>query len=144
AATPATALLLDRLAAPLDGSRAPLYGMPTIEHDAWTPERAERLASLAVQHPRNAYLRFAQAWIQRQSGDVQGAEKSWRAVLERWPNDAAALNNLGNALAMQGRADDALASYLAATRVDPNAAPAWFNASQIYTQRFEYKPASDA
>jgi tetratricopeptide (TPR) repeat protein len=144
AGTPVTAMLLDRLAAPLDGSRAPLFGVPMIEHDGWTPERAERLARFAAQHPDNPYLRFAQAWTQRQAGDAAAAEKSWRAVLELWPGDAAALNNLGNALAMQGRADDALASYLAATRANPDAAPAWFNASQIYTQRFAYEPANDA
>lgn len=144
AATPWTATMLDRLAAPLDGDRAPLYGVPMIEHQGWTAERDQRLARLAVEHPGNPYVKFALAWAQRLSGDAAGAEASYRGVLEHWPNDARTVNNLGNALAMQGRAQEALETYLKATTLDPQNAAAWFNASQIYTQRFEYRSATDA
>lgn len=144
AATPLTTMMLDRLAGPLDAARPPLHGVPMIEHEGWTPERADRLAALAAEHPGNPFLQFARAWTLRQSGELAAAEAAYRDVLKLWPGHAAALNNLGNAMAMQGRADEALESFLAATRADAGNAAAWFNASQIYTQRFEYRAASDA
>lgn len=144
AATPLAAHLLDRLAAPLDETRAPLHGVPLVENEPWSPELDARLAARVAARPDNPYLQFAHAWTRRQSGDAPGAEAAYRRVLQRWPDDSRTLNNLGNALAMQGRSDEALEQYLKAARVDPLNAAAWFNASQIYTQRYEYKPANDA
>ena len=144
AATPGAAILLDRLAGPLDETRAPLFGVPMIEHQGWTPERQDRLAKLTAENPLNPYLQFARAWTLRESGESAAAEEAYRRVLELWPDDARATNNLGNTLAMQGRADQALEQYLRATRLDPANAAAWFNASQIYTQRYEYDAATEA
>ena len=54
------------------------------------------------------------------------------------------MNNLGNTLAMQGRPDEALAMYQRAYGAEPRNAAAYFNASQIFTQRFEYSAANEA
>lgn len=142
--TPGIATLLDRLAAPLDPARAPLHGVPMVEHEGWIPERQGRFAALAAQHPDNPFVHFAHAWTLRQSGDAVAAEAAYREAAKRWPADARTLNNLGNALAIQGRSDEALQHYLKATKLDPQNGAAWFNASQIYTQRFAYREANDA
>lgn len=76
-------------------------------------------------------------------GDLATAEKSYRRTLGTLAARRA-LNNLGNVLAMQGRANDALEAYEKSATADPTNAAALFNASQIRTQRFEYQQASDA
>src|SRR5262249_20746798 len=90
------------------------------------------------------FLSFALGWTARRGGDLAGAEKAYRAALERWPNDDRIMNNLGNLAAMQGRFDDALVLYADATKRQPRNAAAYFNPSQEYVRRFDYRAASDA
>lgn len=56
------------------------------------------------------------AWInrgiaQRDTGDLDGAEKSYRSALDLSPQDPIAHNNLGNVLSAAGRHDEAAAAY---------------------------------
>jgi tetratricopeptide (TPR) repeat protein len=141
---PWASLVLDRVATPLDETRAPLYGVPLLEGEPYSRARQDRLAGLAAQHPGNPYLQFALAWTARRGGDLATAEAAYRRALASWPRDDRVLNDLGNVLAMQGRQDEALDLYQRAIRADGANAAAYFNASQIYTQRFEYRPATEA
>jgi tetratricopeptide (TPR) repeat protein len=144
AATPWTIAALDRFSAPLDENRAPMWGVPLLEHELWSAGQQQRLEQLAAHDPSNPYVQFALAWSQRRGGQIAAAEASYRNALRIWPNDDRTLTNLGNTLAMQGRSEDALNCYLQAVKLEPRNAAAYFNASQIYTQRFEYRPATDA
>ncbi|MGH7741758.1 MAG: tetratricopeptide repeat protein, partial [Candidatus Eiseniibacteriota bacterium] len=90
------------------------------------------------------FAHFALGWLARRGGDLQLAERAYRRALQLWPRDDRVLNNLGNTLAMEGRPDEALAMYEHAYTADSHNAAAYFNASQIFTQRFEYKAANDA
>ena len=143
-AMPLATASLEWLALPLHDARAPFHGVPMVAAETPTVERAAELATLARQHPRNPFLQFAAAWTARRHGDLAAAEAGYRRALELWPGNDRVLNNLGNVLAMQGRQDEALELYQRAGRANPgNAAPP-FNASQIYTQRFDYHAATDA
>lgn len=142
--TPLSLSVLERMALPMHESAAPFYGVPTLENAPWTPARQAQLARIASEQSENPIVHFGLAWVARRGGDLATAEKSYRRTLELWPGDARALNNLGNVLAMQGRANDALAAYEKSAAADPTNAAALFNTSQIRTQRFEYQQASDA
>jgi tetratricopeptide (TPR) repeat protein len=136
--------MLDRLSAPLRSDEAPLFAVPTLAGEPYTPERQQELVALAADHPNDAFAQFALGWIARRGGDLPLAEKAYRRALELWPANDRVMNNLGNTLAIEGRADDALALYEKAYAADRRNAGAYFNASQIFTQRFEYRAANEA
>jgi tetratricopeptide (TPR) repeat protein len=144
AALPWMSSMLDRMATPLDEARAPLHGVPLLEGEPWSRERQDRMTALAARHPDNPFVRFGLGWIARRGGDLVTAEAAYRRVLQTWPDDDRVLNDLGNVLAMQGRTVEALTLYdRANAKLHANAA-AYFNSSQLYTQRFEYRAATEA
>jgi Flp pilus assembly protein TadD len=140
---PGTAYLTGRMTLPLENRSAPYFGVGSLENETPTSARQASLAEAAGAHPENGYLAFGHAWVARRNGDVGAAEHSYRSVLERWPDNDRAMNNLGNVLAMQGRFDDALALYDQAMKLRPDNAAPFFNASQVHTRRFEYREASE-
>ncbi|HTM57794.1 MAG TPA: tetratricopeptide repeat protein, partial [Candidatus Udaeobacter sp.] len=133
-----------RLAIPLHPEMGPFYGTATLASEPYSTERERDLAELAAAHPGNPFTQFGYAWMARRGGNIAAAEKAYRRALDLWPDNDRVMNNLGNAIAMQGRTDQALALYKRAAEINPQNAAAWFNASQIYTQRFEYRSATDA
>jgi tetratricopeptide (TPR) repeat protein len=135
---------LDRLAIPLRETHPPFYGVPLMGTESPSEERRQELAGLARRRPENPFLQFAAAWAARRHGDLAAAEAGYRRTLQLWPDDDRVLTNLGNVLAMQGHTDEALTSYRRAGARNPANAAAAFNASQIYTQRFDYHAATDA
>jgi hypothetical protein len=143
-ALPWAAGSLERLSVPLLDDRAPYHGVPLVVTETLTADRATRLEEMARREPDSPFLQFAAAWTARHRGDLAAAESGYRRALDLWPEDDRVLNNLGNVLAMQGRQDEALTLYQRAGRVNPSNAAAPFNASQIFTQRFDYHAATDA
>ena len=143
-AAPWAAGSLDRLGIPLRESEAPFYGVPLLTTDSPTADRVQELAAAARAHPRSAFLQFAAAWTARRHGELTAAEAGYRRTLALWPDDDRALNNLGNVLVMEGRTEEALESYRRAGAANPTNAAAAFNASQVYTRRFDYHAATDA
>jgi tetratricopeptide (TPR) repeat protein len=135
---------LDRLAIPLRETQPPFYGVPLMGTEYPSDERRAELAWLADRYPQNPFLQYAAAWADGRGGDLAGAEARYRSALLLWPGDDRALNNLGNVLAMRGHTDEALECYRRAGSLNPANAAAAFNASQIYTQRFDYHSATDA
>ena len=135
---------IDRLSMPLRSEQAPFFGIPELASEPYSADRQQQMTQLADTHADNAFAHFALGWLARRGGDLQLAERAYRRALQIWPNDDRVLNNLGNALAMQGRSDEALVMYQRAYTDDPHNAAAYFNASQIFTQRFEYKAANEA
>jgi tetratricopeptide (TPR) repeat protein len=135
---------LDHLGVPLREGQPPFHSVPLVATESPSSARQQELATLARRNPENPFLQFATAWTARRNGDLPAAEAGYRRALELSPDDDRALNNLGNVLAMQGRTDEALEAYRRASVVNHANAPASFNASQIYTQRFDYHSATDA
>ncbi|OGF21557.1 MAG: hypothetical protein A2V63_04710 [Candidatus Eisenbacteria bacterium RBG_19FT_COMBO_70_11] len=144
ALVPWTAGMLDRLASPLRADQGPFYGVSLLEAESYSEERVNQMAALAQQQPDNPFVQFGLAWTARRGNDIATAEAAYRRALELWPGDVRVLNNLGNTVAMQGRHDEALELYQQAIRADGTNAAAYFNASQIYTQRFDYRAANEA
>jgi tetratricopeptide (TPR) repeat protein len=135
---------LDRLGIPLREGQPPFHAVPLVATESPSSGRPQELAALSRREPENPFLQFAAAWTARRNGDLPAAEAGYRRVLELWPDDDRVLNNLGNVLAMQGRTDEALEAYQHASTVNHANAAAAFNASQIYTQRYDFHAATDA
>ena len=143
AGVPFMTAALDRLSSPLHEDRAPFYGVPELQTEPYTPTlRAETEAAVAA-HPDNPFLQFAAGWMAQRGGDAARAEAHYRHALSAWPRDDRTYNNLGNTLASQGRGDDALAAYHKAIELNPHNLAAHFNASQIYTLRYDFRSAND-
>jgi tetratricopeptide (TPR) repeat protein len=135
---------LDHLGVPLREGQSPFHAVPLVATESPSIDRQRELATLGRRDPGNPFLEFAAAWTARRNGDLPAAEAGYRRTLRLWPDDDRVLNNLGNVLAMQGRTDEALEAYRrAGARNQANAAAA-FNASQIYTQRFDFHAATEA
>lgn len=135
---------IEKLSLPLDQASAPFYDVPQVPGAPWSPGREAHFAALAAQVPGNRFVQFALGWTARRGGHLETARIAYQHAAELAPDDARALNNLGTVLAMQGRADEALAAWKRATDADPACAAAWFNAAQVHTQRLEYAAATSA
>lgn len=143
-ATPMFLLTIERMSLPLHENGAPFYAVPTLENRPYDSAREKQLAALAAEHPSNPLLQFGLAWTARRGAHLATAEKAYRRALELWPGDDRVLNNLGNVAAMAGRPDEALELYGRAVAANPSNAAAWFNSSQLRTQRYEYAQATEA
>ncbi|MCE9628153.1 MAG: hypothetical protein K8R56_09585, partial [Candidatus Eisenbacteria bacterium] len=133
---------LGRFTQALDTHSRPFHELPLVEHEPWSARRQSTLAQAAANDPQDGFAQFALAWFARRGGDLPTAESAYRAVLQAWPSDAAALTNLGNVAAMRGQSDEALQHYKEAAAQDPLAAAPHFNASQLHLRRFEYADAA--
>jgi hypothetical protein len=134
---------LDRFTLALRTNAPPFYETPLVEHASWDPVTQSRLQACAQRDPENGFAQFALAWQARQGGQLEVAERAYRAALVAWPEHPAVLTDLGNVLAMRGHSDEALVLYRRATQRDPASAAAHFNASQLLTRRFDYAGAGD-
>ena len=143
-AMPAVLAVSERFSLPLHEDAAPLYAVPALEHAPYQPKTLARLSALAARQPDNALLHFGLGWTARRGGDFAVAERAYRRVVQLWPESDRAWNDLGNVIGLQGRDDDALASYRRALELNPANAAAQFNSSQIYTQQFDYANATEA
>jgi Flp pilus assembly protein TadD len=142
AAAPYGALLFGRAALAYRSDGAPFWGVTALENEPWDSALQARLADQSHRNPGSGYLAFGLAWTARRGGDLATAERAYREVLKLWPDNDRALNNLGNLLAVRGELDGALEMYQRAAAAQPaNPAP-HFNASQVYTRRFDYRAAS--
>ncbi|MEL7232300.1 MAG: sulfotransferase, partial [Pseudomonadota bacterium] len=71
-----------------------------------------------------------------QAGDYETALDTFEAVLEKLPNDPATLTSRGHALKTYGRSEDAVASYQAALKADPDHGDAWYALANLKTYHF--------
>ena len=141
---PWTTAAIDRLSVPLRPEQLPLFGIPALASEPYSQERQQQLQALAAAHPDNPFAQFGLGWEARRGGDLHTAEAAYRRAFELWPGNDRVMNNLGNTLAMQGRTEEAVALFKRATTANALNAAAYFNASQIYTQRFDYRGATEA
>ena len=98
-------------------------------------EVAERIA------PKNA--RAHSYYAESLQDPVRSVEEFKRSIAldpSRQKLNAGVYNNLGRALARQGKNDEAMAQYQIALECDPNEAMVHANIATIYAQRGDYMP----
>ena len=108
------------------------------------PQAREALEPLLRLDPTNHAHRTQAATIQVGLGDFDGVIPVYRAMLREIPGDApearvrrADLNLwLGHALKTEGRTDEAIEAYLAATADRPDFGDAWWSLANLKTYRF--------
>jgi tetratricopeptide (TPR) repeat protein len=76
------------------------------------------LASWAQAQPYHAGAQIELAWIQRENGDVTGAEQSLYRALAASPNNSIATAQLGQLYQETGRTDRAAAMYQRSLQAD--------------------------
>ena len=143
-ALPWTTIVFDRAAVPMRAQDAPLATLLPLELTPRQDGAPEDVAGLAERFRGDPYVAFGAGWVALGAGDWKTAETAYRDVLRRWPEDARALDDLGTALAQQGRRDEAVSSYEQAVKSDPRNATAQFNLSQAYTQGYDFEAATRA
>jgi len=143
-ALPWTAIVFDRAALPMRSEDSPLATLLPFELTPHPDGAAASVAQLTERFPGDPYVAFGAGWTALAARDWKTAETAYRDVLRRWPDDAPALDDLGSALAQQGRRDEAVQSYEHAVKSDPNNATAHFNLSQAYTQGYDFEAATRA
>ncbi len=79
-----------------------------------------------------AQVHADRAWALDQSGDVGGAERSYRAALAHAPYSATLHLNLGALLAQQKRHGEAEACYAAALALEPQSSAVWSNLGALH------------
>jgi tetratricopeptide (TPR) repeat protein len=99
------------------------------------------LDPLVAAHPDSRVLRLNHAYSVKELGDAAAAEGEYRAVLERFPGDAVALNNLGALYLEAGRLDEAEASLGRALAADPTYADAKINLAGVYEKKRDWSSA---
>ncbi len=82
-------------------------------------EAGDQYALALRLQPGHKLASFNLATSALRRGEVEHAERRFRELLERHGDFAPGRHNLGRCLELQGRLDDAIAAYLAATRADP-------------------------
>ena len=70
---------------------------------------------------------FQQGNAAQSAGNYTQAESIWRRVIQLYPNNSVAYNNLGDALRQQGKLEEAIAAYRKAIELDPKYAAAYNN-----------------
>ena len=73
--------------------------------------RLETLKSMVAQNPQDSFARYGLAMEYRNAGDLEGAIREFRALLEVNPNYGYAYFHGGQTLEKLGRVDEAAAMY---------------------------------
>ncbi len=73
--------------------------------------RLEMLQEMVSQNPSDAFLRYGLAMERRQGGDLEGAVREFRTILESNPDYSPAYFHGGQTLEKLGREEDARAMY---------------------------------
>ncbi|NJL57343.1 tetratricopeptide repeat protein [bacterium] len=101
---------------------------------------------IATAQPSEIEILFQQGSAAQEAGNYAEAEAIWRKLLQIEPDEVAAevaaWNNLGLALAEQGKWDEAVTSYRRAIELDPNFAPAHSNLGNILRQQGKLEEAA--
>ncbi|HWZ86186.1 MAG TPA: tetratricopeptide repeat protein [Thermoanaerobaculia bacterium] len=95
-------------------------------------EARASLAEAEKRRPRWGKTAFFRATVAKDEGRLDDAEKDLRAVLETFPLDRVAWNNLGLVLWLAGRFPDAIAAYEKTLAIDPEDVNAHYNLMRAY------------
>ena len=134
---------LDQMALPMR-EETTLAAVIPLGNEPFTPELSAAAGRLSARHPGDPFARFASGWMALSQADGVTAEAAYRDVLGAWPNDDRAFDNLGTALVLQGRQDEAIHAYQQAVGVNPKNATAYFNLSQAFLAGFDFASANRA
>jgi tetratricopeptide (TPR) repeat protein len=87
-------------------------------------------------------VRFSRARAEMQAGNLSAADRIWSEMIRDGQEIAGAYNNRGVVRALQGKADEALSDFEAATREAPSGSVAHWNAYQTYLGMFHLEQAA--
>ena len=106
---------------------------------------ADAKASLAEAERRRpgwGKTAFFRATVAKDEGRLEDAEKDLKAVLEKFPLDRVAWNNLGSVYWLAGKFPDALSAYARTLAIDPEDLNAHYNRMRVYRAMGDKKNAA--
>jgi tetratricopeptide (TPR) repeat protein len=123
--TTVAALAPDKPDGPLNRARAEIA-------EGRLADAKASLAEAEKRRPGWGKTAFFRATVARDEGRLDEAEKDLRAVLEKFPLDRVAWNNLGAVYWLAGRFPDAVAAYQRTLAIDPEDLNAHYNLMRVY------------
>ncbi len=100
-------------------------------------------SAFAQSGPESGDAMFARAVQLHQSGDIEGAIRSYEAILVRYPQSVEVRSNLGAAYSKLGRYEDAINQYVQALKVDNKNETIRFNLALAYYKAAMFSEAAD-
>ena len=91
-----------------------------------------QVSAIAQSGPDSADAAFAQAIQLHQAGDLEGAVRSYQAILVKYPQRVDVRSNLGAAFSRLGRYEEAIAQYEEALNLDSKNVTIRFNLALAY------------
>ncbi len=132
----------------LETARNPLFHAGLAGVEGGPDQRATSLLEASMDaHPKDRDLAYLVAALYKKGGRYDDASAVYTALLQSSPNDAYALNNLGNMAFAAGEFQAAIPRYQQALATEPPpsvAATLYYNMSQAHYQKFEPQQASEA
>jgi tetratricopeptide (TPR) repeat protein len=123
--TRVAALAPDKPDGPLNRARAEIAEGRLADAKASLSEAERR-------RPGWAKTAFFRAAVEKDEGRLEDAEKDLKAVLEKFPVDRVAWNNLGLVYWLAGRLSEAAAAYGKTLEIDPEDLTAHYNLMRVY------------
>ncbi len=93
---------------------------------------ALQATAIAQSDPDSVEAAFARAIQLHQAGDIEGAIRSYQAILVKYPQRVDVRSNLGAAFSRLGRYDEAVAQYTEALKLDTRNETIRFNLALAY------------
>lgn len=105
----------------------------------------QMLRQLTAMHPGHPDVLHLLAMAAKQKGDAENAERYFKESLKAEPSQPAVHANYANLLSgLNGREQDAVASYRKAVELEPNFATGWYNLALMLSEVGSLADALDA
>lgn len=101
------------------------------------------LPAFAQKGPESVDAAFARAVQLHESGDIEGAIRSYESILAKYPQSVKVRSNLGAAYARLGRYEDAINQYVEALKLDNKNETIRFNLALSYYKAAMFSEAAD-
>ena len=118
-----------------------LLRLAAANNASWSQDLSDELAADQQAHPHDLKPMLSLALLSRRSGNWETARQYYQALLDAKPDNAQALNNLGNIHFSRAQYDTAQELYTKAIAAEPGLAVAHYNLGQVHLRFLRFTEA---